>query len=429
MKIRFLAASLAVVVGLSASSLAFAANLTFNENQVALTPNVSRNVTISGGNGSYSISSNSNVAAISATINGNQVILYGSSTGTADILICDSIAAACGTLTANIGGGSGVVTFNPTSVTTTVGQSQAVAITGSTSFYVSTNSTPGIISQILAGNVITITGVANGSTVLTICPLTGGGTCAPLNITVGGTTATGGSAAVSFNNNTPTVAIGQNTTVILNGSPSYYVKDNSNQSAVQTSIDGSVLSLFGLNNGAATINVCAYSGAGCSALSVTVGGSATPVVTPATTTTTPTPVVTPAAMTASSNPASLLTTIQTMQTQLAQMLLVIQTMQSQLALISGALSSTTGGSAATASVAAPAVPFSGTFTSYLALNSTGAEVLALQKKLVAEGFLTATPTGTFGPATQAALKKYQADHNLEAAGYVGPGTRAALNGQ
>ena len=36
-------------------------------------------------------------------------------------------------------------------------------------------------------------------------------------------------------------------------------------------------------------------------------------------------------------------------------------------------------------------------------------------------------TGYYGTLTQAAVEKFQSAHNIDVNGYVGPGTRAALN--
>lgn len=68
-----------------------------------------------------------------------------------------------------------------------------------------------------------------------------------------------------------------------------------------------------------------------------------------------------------------------------------------------------------------------TFTKYVALNSSGEEVLALQNFLNQKGFLSAVPTGTFGPRTEDAVKKFQISEGLSPLGVVGPATRNALN--
>jgi hypothetical protein len=67
------------------------------------------------------------------------------------------------------------------------------------------------------------------------------------------------------------------------------------------------------------------------------------------------------------------------------------------------------------------------FTKVLSLGSSGTEVLELQKRLKSEGYLSATPNGNFGPATQSAVKAYQRAQGLSPLGNVGPATRAALN--
>jgi hypothetical protein len=67
------------------------------------------------------------------------------------------------------------------------------------------------------------------------------------------------------------------------------------------------------------------------------------------------------------------------------------------------------------------------FTKALALGASGTEVLELQKRLKAEGYLSATPNGNYGPATKAAVQAFQRANGLSPLGTVGPGTRAALN--
>ncbi len=57
------------------------------------------------------------------------------------------------------------------------------------------------------------------------------------------------------------------------------------------------------------------------------------------------------------------------------------------------------------------------------------EVIELQKKLIALGFLKTEPTGYFGAGTEAAVKKFQAKHGIPQTGYLNKKTRAVLNAQ
>lgn len=67
------------------------------------------------------------------------------------------------------------------------------------------------------------------------------------------------------------------------------------------------------------------------------------------------------------------------------------------------------------------------FTKNLVVGSKGTPVTELQKRLTVLGFYTGPITGTFGPLTMAAVKKFQAAHGIAKAGTVGPITRTALN--
>lgn len=70
-----------------------------------------------------------------------------------------------------------------------------------------------------------------------------------------------------------------------------------------------------------------------------------------------------------------------------------------------------------------------TFTQYLAVGTNNAEVKALQLLLQCLNFFPKdiAPNGNFGPATRAAVEKFQSANSISPVGYVGPGTRAALN--
>lgn len=116
-------------------------------------------------------------------------------------------------------------------------------------------------------------------------------------------------------------------------------------------------------------------------------------------------------------------TVSELTAQINSLLATIAGLQAQLGAISGGTTTTTGASC-------PA------FTLTHQQGSTGGEVMAIQKFLNANGFTVATvgagspgnETSTFGPATKAAVMKFQAAKGITpVAGYWGPLTRAAAN--
>ncbi|XXF75210.1 N-acetylmuramoyl-L-alanine amidase [Myxococcaceae bacterium GXIMD 01537] len=94
---------------------------------------------------------------------------------------------------------------------------------------------------------------------------------------------------------------------------------------------------------------------------------------------------------------------------------------------SASTTSRTAAAQATRAAAAPSVtaPPAG-----LRKGDTGPKVKQLQDALVKLGYMTkaqvATGPGTFGPKTEAAVKKFQADKKLPTTGYYGDMTHAAL---
>ncbi len=68
------------------------------------------------------------------------------------------------------------------------------------------------------------------------------------------------------------------------------------------------------------------------------------------------------------------------------------------------------------------------FSRYLIYGSRGADVIELQKRLIAATLLSSdSNTGYFGPLTRRAVMTYQKNHKLPQTGTVGPLTRGVLN--
>ena len=100
----------------------------------------------------------------------------------------------------------------------------------------------------------------------------------------------------------------------------------------------------------------------------------------------------------------------------------LQALMAQLAQLQSQVS---GGS--TAAAGGTTTP-SYNFTLFLKVGAKGAEVTALQQRLIKDGFLAAgSATGSYGALTEAAVKKFQSAHGIAAKGYIGPSTRTALN--
>ena len=85
--------------------------------------------------------------------------------------------------------------------------------------------------------------------------------------------------------------------------------------------------------------------------------------------------------------------------------------------------------AASVSEVATAAPADGAyvFKNFIGFRDSGSDVMELQKRLAALGFFSGSATGYFGTVTETAVKKFQTAKGINAAGYVGPSTRAALN--
>jgi peptidoglycan hydrolase-like protein with peptidoglycan-binding domain len=292
---------------------------------------------------------------------------------------------------------------------------------------------PSIAKVTAAGSQVSVTGKAAGTTSATIC-LSGSSRCRLLSITV-----TGGAAALTFSDPHPAVFEGAAATVVILGATagngSYYLTGNSNPRAAQASVSYNAITITGFREGATELTLCKGSNA-CATLPVTVVGEDgdDPVVVPDSLTvavgaTAKASVAGKGGYSISGTNRSNVASAGVSGSVVTVKGLAVGTRNVSVCDAEdrcGDLSITVKAVPAPTPSAGSAKPFQ--FTSFLEYGNNNTEVLALQLVLKALGFMAATPNGNFGPATRAAVQAFQKAHGIEQAGYVGPATRAALNG-
>jgi hypothetical protein len=251
-------------------------SLSLSQTSLSLTVGQSSTVTVYGYNSGSSayISGNSNSSVAGASVSGNTVYVNGISNGSTNISICQNSSSQCATLYVTVGGGSssGSITFSPSSVNLSVGQSSTVFISASyfgTSLYISNNSNPSIVSASITGSSLYLQAGSTGSSTITVCQ--SNSTCGYLYVTVGGGSGIG---SFSLSQTSVSLNIGQTSVVTAyNNGNSIYISNNGNSSVVSASISGNNISLYGLAVGSSTISICASNISSCVSLYVTVGGN------------------------------------------------------------------------------------------------------------------------------------------------------------
>ena len=254
-------------------------NLSLSQTNVNLTVGQTVNISIYGGYSSYSMypgSQNIYLAAIS----GNILTIVGQGIGSDNLRVCNYGGGSCATIYISVTSGSNnyynnQVALSQGSVSLMSGGNAVVTISGNGGYYVSSHTNPSIVTASLTGNTLNLYGNSYGSDNISICQT--GGQCATLYVTV------------TYNNNyqpvitqTPITFSQQNISLssgqslnisVYGGATNYYtVAYNSNTSSLQTSLNGSTLTLTSLsNNSINSVVICSVSN-NCSALSVKVNG-------------------------------------------------------------------------------------------------------------------------------------------------------------
>jgi hypothetical protein len=417
--------------------------INFSQNNINIPIGSTATVSVSGGTGVYSISSNSAPTTVGATISGNVVSLYASNVaGSASITVCSTNLSSCGVINLTVGGSStySSLIFSNTAPSLTIGQALNISITGGVApYYISSNSNSSIVQASVSGNVVTISGMATGSASITVCSNTNA--CQTLPVTVGSTS----SGGLTFGqSNVALTSGGSDTVTISGGSGTYYISSNSNGSVASAEVSAASVVLGGIATGIDDVTICSSSGQ-CGTIYVTVNGVSS--------------------ATGTTNSGSALTLTQVLSVgQGVNVLLSGGTAPYSISSSAGLIFSATinsgdiltlagigvGQSSLTicsangicmpvyvdVTAAVPATSgatvssaFSGQydFTTFLSYGTTGGAVTALQEQLTKDGIYTGPITSYYGSLTTSAVESFQSQHGISAVGYVGPGTRAALN--
>ena len=255
-------------------------SLSLSQSNVSLSSGQNVVVTAYGtGSGIY-ISSNSNPIVAGYSISGNQINITASGVGSTTLNVCSNSGYGCVSLYVTVSGsscgyygcGSGTLSLSQTSLSLGVGQTSAITIYGNGSYYVSSNSNSYVASGLLAGNIINVTALQNGTTNIYICQNGSGSTCATLYVTVGGTSYYG-TTNVVLSPSSLNLSVGQTASVNAsgNGGYGYYLSTNSNPGVVSASFNGSVLTVYAITNGTSALQICQNGASACANLTVNVG--------------------------------------------------------------------------------------------------------------------------------------------------------------
>ncbi|MDD4409150.1 MAG: peptidoglycan-binding protein [Candidatus Pacebacteria bacterium] len=245
--------------------------LTFSQSNVTVFSGQTIPVTISGGSGYYMISSNPNSNVVLASISGSIVNLSTSSTsGSSSITICSTNMSSCGVINVTVGTASSTaVTFSQSNPILSIGQSTSISLSGggSNTYSVNSNSNSTVVQATINSNVLTLHGLASGSSIITVC--SSAGSCNTLTATTN-YVSTGGS--ISLSQSSATLIIGQTLSVSISGGDAPYNLPSNGGSIFQATLNGNIVNINGLSSGSMTIPVCS-AGGGCTNLSVTVSGT------------------------------------------------------------------------------------------------------------------------------------------------------------
>ena len=223
--------------------------LTFNPSNVNVALNQNQTVSITGGDGTYYISSNTNPSAAAVSLQSSSLYVTGLNSGTSSVTICQSDnTSVCGIMAVTVAGtgnGTGTISFSNSSPVLAVNQTQSITISGgSGSYYISSISNPSALTLNISGSQLNLTGVALGSSTVSLCQ-TGNSNCASLTVTVNttGSNSSSSSSVTFATASLPDAVLGQNYSYQLQaqggaGSYTYFLPSGSLPSGITLSTSG-----------------------------------------------------------------------------------------------------------------------------------------------------------------------------------------------
>ncbi len=253
------------------TSVASGSGLSFSNSSPGITVGQNGTVTISGGSGSYYVSSNGN-NAVGTSISGSTLTLNASSPGTSSIIVCSN-NGMCGTLnvTASAANTNSVV-VNPGAVSLTPGQSGSVVLSGGSAPYTVSAISGNSAYTSLNGTNLTVTSYngTSGTTTFNVCTSTGA--CTPLTVNIGQSQNATASAGSPIGLSIP-LTVGQTMKLMLSGGSGSYYLPTTYSSPVMASVSGNTVTVLGAAEGSNTLSVCSTSTA-CVPVTFLVSGSA-----------------------------------------------------------------------------------------------------------------------------------------------------------
>lgn len=247
-------------------------SVTFSQNNPTLYVGQTTSLTVYGPVNSFSISSISNPGVVQANINGNTLTLTGVSQGSSTVNVCTG-NGTCSGLNVSVSGynNSGSFYLSPSTLNLVPGQTSAVNIYGTGTYYISSNQNQSVASATLNGSSLNIYGNSQGYNTINICQTTNS-QCIPLTINVSSNTSSSGTVnPATYLWADLRILVGQSLTISSsNTTGTLQISSNPSPGIANAYINGNSLVITGVSNGTNRINVCVSGTSSCGIYNVTV---------------------------------------------------------------------------------------------------------------------------------------------------------------